>query len=35
MKDALGSSVLEESYGLKYSEWSWGPHVYINSLLNI
>jgi hypothetical protein len=27
MKDALGSTVLEESYGLKYAEWAWGPHV--------
>jgi hypothetical protein len=27
MRDALGSTSLEESGGVKYTEWSWGPHV--------
>ncbi len=26
MKDAIGTIIIEELYGLQYAEWGWGPH---------
>jgi hypothetical protein len=26
MKDAIGTIIVEELFGLQYSEWGWGPH---------
>ena len=26
MKDSIGTIIIEELYGLQYSEWGWGPH---------
>jgi hypothetical protein len=26
MKDAIGTVIMEELYGVNYMEWGWGPH---------
>jgi hypothetical protein len=26
MKDAIGTVIVEELYGVQYGEWGWGPH---------
>ena len=26
MRDAIGTVILEECYGMQYAEWAWGPH---------